>query len=521
MRFEFSNDKSKLILKDSTKQEYNQLKLHLNRLIDGYFYKKKSNPKLFYSGWDGVVDHFHNGYINIGLWQEIYKCCKQYDFPFEINKKEFPFDNTITLEKVENFCKEFFVDYKDKNGKDFSTYEHQMNAVYKMLKYKCAITEVATSGGKTLICFILVSYILKNIDPNFKFLFIVPNINLVVQLNDDFYDYNNGYNKEQKNPLDLKVEEIMSDKPRKVRDGEIPNIYIGTYQSLVNYPDEFFTKIDFVLNDEAHLSKNNSFSKIMNKLIGTTQYRFGVSGTFPSEKSAEYITIQSLMGPKIISVKYKELHEKGIVADVKIKALILNYNDKNFAESVYNIKKYGKGQKAHQLEKEFAQNSDKRTHFLSKLVTKFDSNSLILFHNIEYGTKLYDYFRDNIKDKEFYYIDGSIDSKKRGAIKKIMEDTTGKPKILVASFGTLSTGVSIKAIMNIVFADSFKSDQIIRQSIGRGLRLHSEKMKLHVFDIVDRFHKDYKNILYNHFVSRRDTIYKKQEMPFEELNISI
>ena len=521
MKFEFSADKSKIILKDSTKQEYNQLKLHLNRLIDGYFYKKKNNPKLFYSGWDGVVDHFHNGYINLGLWQEVYKCCKQYEFPFEINKKEFPFDNTITYEKVETFCKEFFVGYKDKNGKDFLPYDHQINAVFKMLKYKCAITEVATSGGKTLICFILVSYILRNINPDFKFLFILPSINLVVQLNDDFYEYNNGFNKEQQNPLDLKLEEIMSDHPRKVREGEVPNVYAGTFQSLANYPDSFFEKFDFILNDEAHLSKSNSFSKIMNKLTPRTQYRLGVSGTFPSDKSAEYLTIQALMGPKITSVKYKELNEKGIVADVKIKALILNYNDKKFAESVYNIKKYGKGQKAHQLEKEFAQKSEQRMTFLSKLVTKFDSNSLILFHNIEYGEKLYNYFRDNIKDKEFYYIDGSIDSKKRGVIKKIMDDTTGVPKILLGSFGTMSVGVSVKAIMNIVFADSFKSDQIVRQSIGRGLRLHIDKYKLHVFDIVDRFHKDYKNILYNHFISRRDNIYKKQEFPFEELNISI
>jgi type I site-specific restriction endonuclease len=102
-----------------------------------------------------------------------------------------------------------------------------------------------------------------------------------------------------------------------------------------------------------------------------------------------------------------------------------------------------------------------------------------------------------------------------------MEKTDGDPKILVASFGTFSTGINIKAIMNVVFADSFKSDQIIRQSIGRGLRLHAEKDKLVVFDIVDRFHKSYTNILYNQYISRRDNIYKKQEFPINENIIKV
>ena len=120
-----------------------------------------------------------------------------------------------------------------------------------------------------------------------------------------------------------------------------------------------------------------------------------------------------------------------------------------------------------------------------------------------------------------YEEDGSVKSKIRSQIKKSMEYTSGNPKILVASYGTLSTGVNIKSITNIVFADSFKSDQIIRQSIGRGLRLHSEKNKLIVFDIVDRFSKNYLNTLYNHYLSRRNNIYKRQEYPYDELTITI
>jgi len=102
-----------------------------------------------------------------------------------------------------------------------------------------------------------------------------------------------------------------------------------------------------------------------------------------------------------------------------------------------------------------------------------------------------------------------------------MEVTDGKVKVLVASFGTLSTGVSINAIFNVIFADSFKSEQIIIQSIGRGLRLHSEKQKVNIFDLVDVFDKDdLNNALYRHY-KERETFYVKRKYPFKILKINL
>ena len=95
------------------------------------------------------------------------------------------------------------------------------------------------------------------------------------------------------------------------------------------------------------------------------------------------------------------------------------------------------------------------------------------------------------------------------------------PKVLVASFGTLSTGVSIKAIFNVVFADSFKSEQVIIQSIGRSLRLHSEKEKAIIFDLVDVFDaKNFTNIHWTHFVERKK-FYDKREYPYKIIKINL
>jgi superfamily II DNA or RNA helicase len=94
-------------------------------------------------------------------------------------------------------------------------------------------------------------------------------------------------------------------------------------------------------------------------------------------------------------------------------------------------------------------------------------------------------------------------------------------KVLIASFGTLSTGVSINAIFNVIFADSFKSEQIIIQSIGRALRKHDQKKVATIFDIVDVFDPvELNNILYNHFLER-EKFYKKREYPYKVIKMNL
>jgi superfamily II DNA or RNA helicase len=70
-------------------------------------------------------------------------------------------------------------------------------------------------------------------------------------------------------------------------------------------------------------------------------------------------------------------------------------------------------------------------------------------------------------------------------------------------------------------ADSFKSDRIVTQAIGRALRLHSTKENAIIFDLVDQFHHEFKGILYNHYLARKKDVYILEEYPFEELKFSL
>jgi superfamily II DNA or RNA helicase len=519
MKFKLNQDNTKLILIESTKGEYNQLKLYLTRKVNNYRFMKRVKLGV----WDGNIDMFKDGFIDFGLWQEVYQCCKQYGYKFIIeNQDQFPINKDISKEKFQEFVYDFYKNHKTKDGKPFIPYEHQIEAIYQLLKYNYGILEIATAGGKSLVFGTLLFYYLRNVNPDAKFLLIVPNISLVTQFYNDLNDYNYGYNNDNLNPCSIRIDEVMSDNPRKYRiDEQKPNIYIGTYQSLEKYPREWFKQFEVVAADEAHTAKAQTLISILTKTFGSAKIRFGMSGTYPSPSSSEILTIQSLLGPKLINISAKQLMDKGLISTVKIKAILLHHDNHKFAEAVYNIKKRGDGQKAWLLEKEYVANSAKRKTFIKNLVDKFTSNSLVLFHNIEYGTELFNFLKDNCQNKDVFYIDGETSVEKRDYIKNKMEDTSGNPKILVASFGTTSTGVNIKAITNIIFAQGFKSDQVIRQSIGRGLRLHSEKNKLIVFDIVDIFHDSFKTTLWKQYESRRDDIYKKQKYPFDELKIKL
>lgn len=521
MKFKLNNDNSKLILVESDKGELNQLKLYLTRKVNNYRFMQRYKLGV----WDGSISYFGTppGHINFGLWQEIYQCCKQYGYDFKIeNKEQFPMNKNITKELLNTFVQDFYKDHKTKDGQTFIPYDHQIDAIFQLLKYKFGIVEIATAGGKSLVLSTLLFYYLRQINPDAKILLIVPNISLVTQFYNDLGDYNYGFNEDNKTPIDIRIDEVMSDKPRKYRDGEKkPNIYIGTYQSLEKYPEEWFKQFEIVAADEAHMCKATTLISILSKTLSSAQMRFGMSGTYPSADSVDILTIQSVLGPKLINISAKTLMDKGIISTVKIKAILLHHENHKFAEDVFNIKKNGDGQRSWLLEKEYVANSKKRKTFIKNLVDKFQSNSLILFQNIEYGSELYNFLKDNCQKKDVFYIDGTTSIEKREYIKSKMEDTTGNPKILVASFGTTSTGVSIKAISNIIFAQAYKSDQVVRQSIGRGLRLHSEKNKLIVFDLVDIFHADYKTTLWKQYESRRDNIYKKQKYPFDELKVKL
>lgn len=450
MKFRYDKETEELVVSEASRIEYHQTSIWLTRHVKGYRYM----PAFKMGVWNGQQSYFKNGRINLGLWREVIKGCKEIGVSFVLeNKEDFPLNRDVTLESVKNFCSDFFKTHKVRNKQgewvNFIPYDHQIESAYKILKNRYCMAEVATSGGKSLIISIVMFYTLRHMNPDAKFLIIVPSITLVTQFYDNIIEYNIGANNliEMRDkkldyildgghaPLDIRIEEVMSERPRKWSGTQNANVYIGTYQSLEKWPKEFFQQFHTVITDECHQAKAKSYLKILGQTFNHAYNRFGVSGTTPPEDSCEILTIQSVLGPKITEVSATELKDKGIITPMDIKVVIMNHNDLEFGERMQLIKKGGNGKDAYDLEKAYIHESTKRLDFIKKIVDKCDSNTLLLFHTIEYGQKIFNKLKEEIPEKDFYYIDGEVSGKKREIIKKEMENTKEKIEYTILNFG--------------------------------------------------------------------------------------
>jgi superfamily II DNA or RNA helicase len=164
--------------------------------------------------------------------------------------------------------------------------------------------------------------------------------------------------------------------------------------------------------------------------------------------------------------------------------------------------------------------NSKRNDFIVKLCGETQGNTLVLFNYVEkHGKPLYELIQKQYPEKKVYFISGKVDAENREFIRKIIDKE--KNAILVASFGTTSTGINIVHLDNIIFASPTKSVIRLLQSIGRGLRTSAIKQTLKVFDIVDDMSwKSYKNHVLKHF-EQRIKIYKKEKFDHKVFKIKI
>ena len=174
----------------------------------------------------------------------------------------------------------------------------------------------------------------------------------------------------------------------------------------------------------------------------------------------------------------------------------------------------------YQEELDWIVGNEDRNKFITKLTGSLKGNTLVLFQYVEkHGAVLHELFKKEIKDKTIYFIHGGTDAEQREYVRKIME--TSDNKIIIASYGVFSTGVSIKRLHNIVFASSSKSRIRVLQSIGRQLRKSEHKISAKLYDIADDLSwKSYKNHTLRHFTERLK-IYESEKFNHKTIKIPL
>lgn len=508
-----------------------ELEKHMNK-IPQYMLLPTFNgvpePSVFldkFKGKDGSWIY----YCSAGLWVEIHNFFAGKQWPIKEDVIDDGFKYTpFPLSKVQ------FRDLVASWNLNLTPHDYQIDAAWLILKYNLSLSELATRAGKTLI-FYMVARAAKEVLGAKRILMIVPSIHLVKQGVKDLQDYKEYFNAEQ---IWHKGEEV-----------ELADLTIGTFQSLVrradprykNYNPAFFEGFDVVCVDEAHKAPCKSIKTILAlEAFKHLKLRFGFTGTLPKPNTIEWLACQAILGPKIQEIGSRLLIEEGFLADPIIKQFRIEYDPESLRDimiktseyllSIY-VKESGKDRvllppeereftmihkkrlptaliqakelyepdeylkhllsalngssrtlNMEQLSTMFSAN---RVELMDQLVANLNKNVIIFAHNTEYIKYLEEHFKARFPNRKIYKIIGATNLKKRQqTIDRMLEADNC---ILIGSYGVISTGLTMRNVDNAIFAQSFKSDIVNLQSIGRGLIRTKDKSKFYVYDIIDEF----------------------------------
>lgn len=444
------------------------------------------NPAFRKKRWDGKIRLFNL------LTQKIYKGLLPYVFKFSKDRGyKVEYESSLLPDETEVFFPKVY-----SNGNEIQPHDYQIEAVKHALKNRRCLLISPTGSGKSLIIYLMLLELLKRTKQ--KILIVVPTTGLVTQMKSDFEDYANSKN------ISKLIHLIYGGQEKTTN----ARIVISTWQSLYDQDELFFEQFDAIIGDESHLFKAKSLTKIMTKLK-KCDYRIGTTGTLDGTQ-VHKLVLEGLFGSVHQVTSTKELIDKEILAQLSIKCLMLRYSD-------IEIQKIKRAK--YQEEIDWIVTNDQRNKFITQLSNSINGNVLVLFNYVEkHGIPLYQNISKEAK-KDCYLICGKTEIEDREQIRKIVDKSNNS--VLVASYGTCSTGINIKNIHAVVFASPSKSVIRVLQSIGRGLRKSETKDKVTVYDIGDDISwKSYRNHALRH-LDERITIYTNEGFQFNKIKINL
>jgi superfamily II DNA or RNA helicase len=288
------------------------------------------------------------------------------------------------------------------------------------------------------------------------------------------------------------------------------DVLITTWQSVYLQPKSWFKQFDVIFGDEAHQFKAKSLTTVMEKM-DSIRYRVGTTGTIDNKK-VHRLVLEGIFGPIHRVTTTKALMDSNKLATLNIMCLILKYSEEIRKERKNNT---------YQEEIDWLVGCEQRNKFIRNLAINSTGNTLVLFQYVEkHGKILYELIKNKAHDtRKVFFVYGGTEVTDREAIRHITEDESDA--IIIASFGTFSTGINIPSIENVVFASPSKSKIRNLQSIGRGLRLKDGKTSCNLFDIADDLHwKSWKNHTLNHAAERYKT-YAEEEFKTKIVEVDL
>jgi superfamily II DNA or RNA helicase len=438
--------------------------------------------------WDGHIYLFNinTQEIYVGLLDKLIRFCEQHNYTYEFRNNKY---YGLPFEVNEMISKEGVKDYMNSICK-YAPRDYQVEGVYDALRHNRKLLISPTASGKSLMIYSIVRYY---VEKEQNILIVVPTTSLVEQMYKDFADY--GWD------VGSFCHKIYAGKERETDS----QVIITTWQSIYKLPKQYFSRFNVVVGDEAHNFKSKSLVSIMTKLFDA-KYRFGFTGTLDGTQTHKWV-LEGLFGPSYKIIKTDELMKKGHVATLDINILLLKHSPNKF--------------ETFEDEVQYIINHEKRNKFIRNLALDLKGNTLILFSRVEgHGQPLYELINNSkTENRQVFFVHGGVNTEDREKVREITEKENNA--IIVASYGTFSTGINIRNLHNVIFASPSKSRIRNLQSIGRVLRKSDNKTKATLYDIADDIsYKSRKNYTLNHLIERIK-IYNEENFNYDIVNIPL
>jgi len=461
-----------------------ELRDHFTFEVEG----AKFMPQYRKRNWNGEIHLYdlRSKKIYVGLLDKIVSFCERHGYTYKFEDNDYyglPFEinSSISIEGVKDYIKSIT---------KIKPRDYQIEGVCDCLKHNRRLLVSPTASGKSLMIYSLVRYYVHK---GMKILLVVPTTSLVEQMYKDFIEY--GW--DAKNHC----HRIYSGR-------EVTNtneVTITTWQSVFRMEKSFFKDYDVIIGDEAHLFKSKSLVNIMTKLEHA-KYRFGFTGTLDGTQTHKWV-LEGLFGPSYKVTKTEKLMKEGHLSQLDIQCLVLKHPPKKF--------------ETYEDELQYLISHEQRNNFITNLALDLKGNTLILYSRVEtHGAILYEKINNSKHtDRKVFFVHGGVDAEQRESIREITENE--KNAIIVASYGTFSTGINIKRLHNVIFSSPSKSRVRNLQSIGRVLRKGKDKVKAILYDIGDDCtYNSKRNYTLNHLIERIK-IYNEENFNYEIITIQI
>ena len=457
---------------------------HVQQELSDYFTfdvpGAKYMPQYRNRHWDGKIRLFSTatGELYVGLLDKVIAWARKANYSVEFKNNETygtPFEENeeISLEGVKDYMTAI---------SSFKPRDYQIEGVYDALKYNRRLIISPTGSGKSLMIYAVARY---HVGRKRRILLVVPTTSLVEQMYKDFIDY--GWDVEKY------CHKVYAGRKKTTQQ----RVTISTWQSIYTMDKTFFAKFDVIIGDEAHQFKSKSLIGIMSKMRDT-KYRYGFTGTLSGSQTHKWV-LEGLFGPSYKVTQTSDLQKKGQLAKLDIRIVLLKHPAIPFDD--------------YREEMNYIIEHEKRNLFIRNLALSLKGNTLVLFSRVEaHGEPLYNLINSD-NDRKVFYVHGGVDSEEREEVRSIVDREADA--IIVASYGTFSTGINIKNLHNVIFASPSKSRIRNLQSIGRVLRKGKGKNKAMLYDIADDISvKGKKNYTLNHLVERVK-IYNEENFNYE------